>query len=224
MNQESLIVEEVKYIFREIYNNCERKNLVKGNRPDYHNYMGKMNILAVASRHFKVPKTLVTFGLSGVEIFNGTQVVAKSLSSGTTATNEVLFTTQVSISNLSPSSPWFLQDLISSDADVTIFICGKSLFSFSRDRGDLEGLDWRKTINTSSNKEWEWFPLSDSDKVATYNFCAELGVDWGRIDLMSTPDGLIFLEFNANGQWVFLDYTGKYGLVDTVVEYLTPAS
>jgi hypothetical protein len=30
-----------------------------------------------------------------------------------------------------------------------------------------------------------------------------------------------FLEFNANGQFVFLDYTNEEGILSSVVEYLT---
>ena len=32
----------------------------------------------------------------------------------------------------------------------------------------------------------------------------------------------IFLEFNANGQWIFLDYSNEDKLVDHVVNYLYP--
>lgn len=39
------------------------------------------------------------------------------------------------------------------------------------------------------------------------------------MDLMQSDDSLIFLEFNANGQWVFLDYPGEDGLVNTVANY-----
>ena len=38
----------------------------------------------------------------------------------------------------------------------------------------------------------------------------------------NSKDNLVFLEFNANGQWVFLDYTGEIGLVKTVANYLLP--
>jgi hypothetical protein len=46
-------------------------------------------------------------------------------------------------------------------------------------------------------------------------------IDWGRIDFMELNNELTFLEYNANGQWVFLDYRNEIGLVDEVVEYLT---
>ena len=52
------------------------------------------------------------------------------------------------------------------------------------------------------------------------NFTKDLGVQWGRVDLMEHNEEMVFLEFNANGQWVFLDYSGKDGLVKTVANYL----
>jgi len=52
-------------------------------------------------------------------------------------------------------------------------------------------------------------------------FCAELGVTWGRIDLLEANGELLFLEYNANGQWVFLDYSNKVGLMKKVLDYLT---
>jgi hypothetical protein len=39
---------------------------------------------------------------------------------------------------------------------------------------------------------------------------------------MIHQDNFVFLEFNANGQWVFLDYTNEIGLVKTVADYLLP--
>jgi hypothetical protein len=37
---------------------------------------------------------------------------------------------------------------------------------------------------------------------------------------MRIGDELVFLEYNANGQWVFLDYSGEDGLVEAVCNYL----
>jgi hypothetical protein len=45
-------------------------------------------------------------------------------------------------------------------------------------------------------------------------------VEWGRIDFLKSNDELIFLEYNANGQFFFLDTKNQYGLKDAVVEYL----
>ena len=221
IDQEQFIVEEVKYIFREIYHWCRLRGLTKGTPHDFHNHMGKMNILSIASKHFKTPKTLASFRLGGVSSLGSLPVVAKSFTSGLTTTNKTLMTTAVQKEALHPDFPWFLQELISSKADITIFICGKNQFAFSRDRSNLKGLDWRTEQDFEGHsKEWIRFELSKENSLAVSNFCNEIGVDWGRMDLMESNSDMVFLEFNANGQWVFLDYSGENELVKTVAKYI----
>ena len=107
---------------------------------------------------------------------------------------------------------------------LTIFVCGKKQFAYTRDRSRLKGLDWRaeQSFDDLLKKEWFRFELSSEVAIATSDFCNELGVDWGRLDLMDDGLEMTFLEFNANGQWVFLDYSGDDGLVKSVVNYLMP--
>lgn len=223
LEQEEFIVEEVKYIFREIYHWCRIRGITKGNPHDFHNHLGKINILHLASKHFKTPKTLVTFKLSGLEKFNEDKVVAKSFTSGMTATNKLLFTTPVSKETLHPDFPWFLQETINSDADLTVFVCGEKFFCYEKDRSELVGLDWRSEQSFDVNKK-EWFRFEPSEKLlnSLKGFCSEIKVNWGRIDLMRTAYDDVFLEFNANGQWVFLDYSDEDGLVNEVCQYLLP--
>ena len=222
MDQEEFIVEEVKYIFRELYHWGRLRGLVKGNPHDFHNHMGKMNILSIASRHFKTPKTLATFRLGGVDKLGELSVVAKSFTSGLTTTNKALMTTAVNKAVLHPDYPWFLQELIDSKADITTFICGKKQFTFSRDRTNLKGLDWRAEQNLDTDsKEWTLLSMPSEFECSINSFCKDLGVEWGRIDLMESRGEIIFLEYNANGQWVFLDYSGDIGLVKEVATYIT---
>ena len=153
----------------------------------------------------------------------GKEVVAKSLTSGLTTTNKALFTTEVKTETLHPDFPWFLQEKINSDADITVFLCGDKQFTFSRSRANLKGLDWRKEQDFEMTaQEWFIFDLTSEQTLSIANFAKDLKVDWGRLDLMTNNDNFIFLEFNANGQWVFLDYTGEIGLVKTVANYLLP--
>ncbi len=223
MDEEPFIVEEAKYVCRELYHWCRLRGLTKGNPHDFHNHMGKMNILSLASKHFQIPDTLITLGLSGIEKLGNKPIVAKSLTSGLTTTNKALFTTEVTAETLHPEFAWFLQEKIISDADITVFLCGEKQFAFSRSRADLKGLDWRKEQNFEmTEKEWFIFELTQAQSSAITNFAKDLGVDWGRLDLMTLDEELIFLEFNANGQWVFLDYDGEVGLVKTVAKYLLP--
>lgn len=221
LNQEEFIVEEVKYIFRELYHWCRLRGLTRGNPHDFHNHMGKINILSVASKYFKTPTTLTSFQLGGVSKLGDLNVVAKSFTSGLTTTNKSLMTTAVAKETLHPDFPWFLQELIPSNSDITVFICGGDLFAYSRDRSNLKGLDWRTEQDFTGNiKEWNRFELNKKDAQSVRGFCKEIGVDWGRMDLMKRDDDLVFLEFNANGQWVFLDYSGEDKLVKTVAHYL----
>jgi hypothetical protein len=221
-DHEEFIVEEVKYIFREIYHWCRLKGIAKGNPHDFHNHLGKMNLLNIASKHFKTPDTLITFKLAGVDKLPNKKFVAKSLTSGLTTTNKALFTTAVNLKQLHPDYPWFLQEQIDSKSDITIFICGQNYFAYYRDRTGLKGLDWRAEQNFENPlfKEWIRFELSEKQIKAISNFNKDINVNWGRIDFMGSIDELIFLEFNANGQWVFLDYSGEDELVKKVSQYL----
>ena len=220
-HDEPFINDELKHIFRELSGWAIRRNLVKGNLPDFHNRFGKIGILEIAKQHFKIPDTLITWGFKSAPPIN--QAVAKSLSSGLTTSNKALFTTAIDTNRLDPRFPWFLQSKVDAIADTTVFICGSKLFCFDRDRSGLNGLDWRAEQNFSNyEEEWILKGLTEKEDSSIRRFCRDLAVAWGRIDLLRTRDGeLVFLEYNANGQWVFLDYSNKYGLVDTVVEYLT---
>lgn len=221
LDQEKLIVEEVKYIFREIYHWCRLRKITKGNPHDFHNHLGKMNLLNIGSKYFNIPETLATFKLAGIDSMSSKSFVAKSFTSGLTTTNKALFTSAIDTSKLHPDFPWYVQELIDSDADVTVFICGRKYFAYKRSRHDLKGLDWRSEQSFEiDKKEWIHFELTSSEHQSVENFCNEINVNWGRLDLMSSRNGLIFLEFNANGQWVFLDYFEEDGLLNEVCKYL----
>jgi len=217
---EDFINEEVKYIFREIYNWCALRGLVKGNQPDFHNRFGKINILGHAAEFFEIPDTLGCFNLAGAEKFIG-RVVAKSFASGLTTTNKALFTTEVQAKLLDPKYPWYLQELIACDFDVTVFVCGDGFYSYRRDRRDLKGLDWRAEQNFQHNiVQWQRFQATEDFIIKIEGFCRRLGVKWGRLDFLERDGKMIFLEYNANGQWVFLEPEGSDFLVSRVVQYL----
>ncbi|MFZ4553664.1 MAG: hypothetical protein ACOYNQ_03830 [Burkholderiales bacterium] len=220
-DEDNLIVEEVKYIFRELYHCCRLSGITKGNSYDFHNRLGKLNLLNIASKYFETPSTLATFRLSGVQKMIGIELVAKSFSSALTDSKAALMTTAVKPNLLNPNFPWYLQEKITSDADITVFVCGDNLFAYERDRGQLKGLDWRAEQTFDAGvKEWIRFDLKEKDSLAIGQFCKDISVDWGRLDFMRRQDELVFLEFNANGQWVFLDYDGRDGLLDCAISYI----
>ena len=224
-HEDPFIIEEMKYILREIYHWGRLRGITNGNPHDFHNSLGKFNLLKIASKYFMVPKTLITKGLSEIPIFDEMQtVVVKSLSSGQTASKKTLLSTKVEKKLLSPKYPWYLQEEIVSESDITIFICGRQRFFYAKNRNNLIGIDWRGEQSPDVfKKEWIRFQPSSSFESAVSEFCSEIKVNWGRLDLMGSDSTQIFLEFNANGQWIFLDYSNEDKLVDHVVDYIYPS-
>jgi hypothetical protein len=138
VDEEDFIAEEVKYIFREIYGSFLARSLTKGTNPEFHRFAGKIQLLNVASAYFEIPKTVCGWGNAiRSEARSKKGIVAKSLTSGLTTTNKALFTTEVDWAKLDPRYPWYLQEKVDADADLTVFVCGKKLFAFERDRQDL---------------------------------------------------------------------------------------
>lgn len=222
LGDDKYIKAEIKYIFKDIYGWCNLKGIAKGNSIDFHNRLGKMSIITVAEKYFSVPKTLVTIRNHQLDSLAGRDVVAKSLASETADDGRVLHTTQVELAKIDPSFPWQLQEKVISKWDVTIFYCNSCTFGFKRSREKLKGLDWRAEQDPKM-REQEWFPfdIDDTVKKSLIDLSGDLGVDFGRYDFMENTRGkLEFLEFNANGQWVFLDITDHYGLLDCVVDWL----
>jgi hypothetical protein len=219
---DSYLIAEIKYLFRELYGTFLRRGLTVGNPPDFHNQCGKLQILHMASKYFRIPDTLCGWNLpAAVDRLDAHELVAKSLSSEQASDGKVLFTSAVPYAQLDRTFPWFLQTKVDARDDVTIFVCGESQFAFSRSRENLPGLDWRRVI-ADSTEEPAWRPrtLLHGEEKALHALCRELGVQWGRFDFLEDDRGLVFLEFNANGQFGFLDFHGDNGLLRAASAYL----
>lgn len=221
---DKLTESEIRYIFRELYAWCVLRGMIRGNPFDYHQKNGKINILSIAKQYFITPSSMVSIGLKNTNNFSSSLVI-KSLSSEVTDDYKAIMTTEVNIHDLDPKYPWFLQSKVESRWDVTVFICGDKLFSFRRDRSGLKGLDWRAeqcSNNNFNEKEWLFFQLDAIAEQRVFDLSKDLEINWGRYDFMLNFDNkLVFLEFNANGQWGFLDPFDEYGLLDQVVKYLS---
>lgn len=220
---DNYVKEEIRYILYDIYGWCLERGIVKGNSPLYHRKLGKLTILGKAKKYFPTPQTLVSVGFNGVEKFEGKSVVAKSLSSEPTDDMKVLMTTEVDVSRLDPGFPWYLQEKIDSLWDVTVFYCNKRCFPFKRNRNKLKGLDWRvEQFSNDENEIWAPFKLDVADEERVRALSHDLNVEFGRYDFLTfgDTDRLVFLELNANGQWMFLDPERKYGLLECVVSWL----
>lgn len=214
--------EEQKYVFRELYNWGRLRGLTRGNPPDFHNRMGKVIILDLATRFFRIPRSAVCLGRTAIaSLASCSGVVVKSLSSAPTSDKRALYTSRIELNQLDEHYLWFIQEEVVSEADITVFLCGSKFFFFQKSRKKLKGIDWRAEQTLEDlNGNWELFSPSISFENRLKEFSTLLGVNWGRFDFLAEAEDPIFLEFNANGQWVFLDYSGAHGLVAEVARYL----
>lgn len=224
VDPEHYVEAEIKYMFQELYAWFLRRGLVVGNPPDFHSRCGKLQILKMASRYFRIPQSFAGWNLPArIGDFHARELVAKSFATALTSASRILYTTPVIYAHLDRTFPWFLQTKIDARDDVTIVVCGDEFHAFARSREGLQGLDWRRTIGEEENPEqsgWRPRPLSRDEEKALEGLCQELEVRWGRFDFLEDEDGLIFLEFNANGQWAFLDF-GSNSLTRAVASYLS---
>ena len=51
---------------------------------------------------------------------------------------------------------------------------------------------------------------------------SDLGLHYGRLDLLFTGEDYYFLEVNPNGEWAWLDFYGEIGLLGTMIEEISP--
>jgi hypothetical protein len=212
---------EIEYLTHELYHEFVRKGMYVGNDFLHHEYRGKRHYLRTASEHMLIPATL--FSQNGDSKLDLDDVIVKSLASTAFSSKKVLYTTRVDQRRLDFKHPWFIQEFIKAEFDVTIQIAGNKLFAFQRHRNPSETVDWRKEQNYSSKvREWTSIELSSEEERRIRSFIAGEKLDWGRLDLLRTPSGeLVFLEFNANGQFGFLDPLNELGLFTAVAKHLS---
>jgi len=218
LTQDAFLHEELKYIFREIYSWFGFRDLVIGNSPYADRFLGKIRQLEIGQKYFTIPNTKITLGKKYLRDSERAFVI-KPLSSGLTSSSKAMFTQEVDLSMLDSNLPWYIQEKQESTIDVTVLKVGDKLFGFSRSRANLTGLDWR-VEQFSDNTPWEVYEFSHERTRAINGLCAEIGVNWGRLDFLEVDEELVFLEINLNGQWVFLDPENKTGMLDSVVHFI----
>ena len=220
IDADDFVVAEIKYVLHELYASFLRRGLIVGNPPDFDRHCGKLTTLHMASRYFRTPASLAGWNLPAEpDAFKSQPIVAKSLSSALTSSERCLFTTAVAYDRIDRTFPWFLQTKVDARDDVTVFVCGDRHWAFSRSRKDLQGLDWRHDGDPSSG--WRPRSFSKCEEQAFRALCGELGAEWGRFDFLEDDEGLVFLEYNANGQWAFLELDNEYGMSQAVASYLS---
>ena len=207
---------ELKYIYREIYNyfSTQNKNILVV--PNIERYIGKIVQMTIAKKYFIVPNW-------SVELNNNLSdgiCVAKSLSTEVTSNNKIIYTTKITKENLDIKFPWFLQDLIDAELDITVvYIDGKSFAYELMRKKDL--IDWRKEIN-KEKQQWKIHEISIEFENTIIAYMNHLSLKFGRLDFLFNSGIYYFLEVNPNGQWAWLDIENKNGLMTEMVRQISP--
>ncbi len=207
---------ELKYIYREIYNyfSVQHKTILVV--PNIERYVGKIVQMTIAKTYFNVPNW-------SVELNNRLSdgiCVAKSLSTALTSNNKIIYTTKVIKEKLDVKYPWYLQDLIEAELDITIvYIDGKSFAYELMRKKDL--IDWRKEIN-KEKQEWKIHEISIDFENAIIAYMSRLSLKFGRLDFLFDSGNYYFLEVNPNGQWAWLDLENKNGLMTEMITQISP--
>jgi len=212
---------EIEYMTRELYHELVSKKCFVGNDFLHHEYKGKRHYLQAASDFIRVPETLIS--QHGKMRLVTDDVIVKALASTAFTNEKVLYTTRVDQNRLDFANPWFIQEWVEAEYDVTVLIVGNDIYPFQRKRTSGQTVDWRKEQNYSS-KVREWLPaqLSQLEIKQLRAFVASESLNWGRIDLLRSYEGeLVFLELNANGQFGFLDPLNELGLLSNVAKHLS---
>jgi MvdD pre-ATP grasp domain/RimK-like ATP-grasp domain len=117
--------------------------------------------------------------------------------------------------------PTFLQEFIEKAMDVRVTVIGAKLFAVGIQSTYVE--EGRIDFRRAEIYDLPHTVLTLPERV--HSLCIDLvrflGLTFGAIDLILTPDGeYFFLEINPNGQWAWLELVTGIPLVKTLCDFL----
>ena len=159
---------------------------------------------------FKVPDTLVTNNAAHIHAAFPEALVIKSLDTVLLRNGEdclFTYTTEASGVELTEeemiAAPLLAQTILEAKTDIRVIVIGDEIFAvriLARGCG-IRG-DWR--VVPKENLEYQDVVLDDDTTRACLRITEELGLSFGAIDLIETPQGIYFIEINPTGEWGWL--------------------
>lgn len=207
--------EETTELFNDFFRVCQSRGLTALVRSQNNKY-GKLRQLLVAERHFRVAPWHFFHGELPEELKHGRWVV-KSMTSTPIGQDKVFFVKEVDPGVLDLRYPWFVQEKIDGEAEVTVVYIDGKTYAAHAPRDSFDGEDSRKSLMENPTS-WPRCPLSSKDERAIKGFMEETGYRFGRFDFIRKDGELWFLELNPNGQWAWLDEENEHGLVTLVAD------
>jgi MvdC family ATP-grasp ribosomal peptide maturase len=179
-----------------------------------------------------LPRTLVTNDPAALRAFydeTDGRLVAKMLTRLTTAMEKSSFnvpTSEVRAEDLEHGealrlSPMVFQERIEKDIEFRVAYVDGELFPGAIDasRSTAGRVDWRES--DPSEVRWERGELPSETADRLRRFMQRLGLVYGALDLIRTPDGRhVFLEVNPNGEWGMLEHDLGLPIAEAIAKAL----
>ena len=207
--------EETTELFNDFFRECQSRGLTALVRSQNNKY-GKLRQLLAAEKHFRVAPWHFFHGELPEELKRGRWVV-KSMTATQLGLDKVFFVKEVDPCALDLSYPWFVQERVDGEEEVTVVYVDGKMYAASTPRGSLDGEDSRKSI-FENQSAWPQCQLTSEDERAIKSFMDETHHTFGRFDFIRKDGELWFLELNPNGQWAWLDEKNEHGLVSLVAD------
>ncbi|MBR1920478.1 MAG: hypothetical protein IJ829_00585 [Kiritimatiellae bacterium] len=207
--------EETLELFKDFYRECQSRGLTTLIHSQNNTY-GKLRQMLAAEKYFRVAPWHFFHGELPEDLMRGRWVV-KSMTSTPIGEGKVFLVKEVDPSALDLSYPWFLQERIAGEEEVTVVYVDGKTYAANAPRDSFDGEDSRKSILINPT-EWPRCPLSVAEESAIRGFMQETGYRFGRFDFIRKDGELWFLELNPNGQWAWLDEKNEHGLVTMVAD------
>ena len=207
--------EETNELFQDFYRECQsRKIVVLVCSPS--NKYGKLRQLLAAQKYFHVAPWHFFHGELPAELESGRWVV-KSMTQTPIGQGKVFFVKEVDPRALDLGYPWFVQQRINGEEEVTVVYIDGKTYAANAPRVSFDGEDSRKTL-MENPISWPRCELTPAEERAIKGFMDETGYRFGRFDFIRKDGELWFLELNPNGQWAWLDEKNEHGLVSMVAD------
>lgn len=207
--------EEIGELLQDLFRECQNRGLVALVCCQSKKY-GKLRQLLTAKKYFRVAPWHFFYGELPDELKHGRWVV-KSMTQATMGVDKVLFVKEVDTQSLDVNYPWFVQERIEGEEEVTVVYVNGKTYAANALRSSFGGEDSRKAL-MENPISWPRCKLSDSEESAIKGFMAETGYRFGRFDFIRKDGELWFLELNPNGQWAWLDRKNENGLITMVAD------
>ena len=207
--------EETDELFNDFFRECQSRGLVALVRSQNNKY-GKLRQLLVAQKHFHVAPWHFFHGELPDELKHGRWVV-KSMTSAMIGKDKMFLVKEVPPSALDLAWPWFVQERIEGEEEVTVVYIDGKTFAANAPRDSFGSEDSRKSLMENPTA-WPQCELSPDDERAIKSFMGETCYRFGRFDFIRKDGELWFLELNPNGQWAWLDEKNERGLVSMIAD------